>query len=91
VKVRSGVGGEAVEEVMDELGLQIADKANLHKILVDERRPPTKIDCDDSQRLVHGKNEVTGTVDALAVTKRLREKLAEHDANIFDSVVLVDV
>ena len=71
--------------------LQIADQARLHQVLVDQGGAAAEIDGDHGQRLVHRQHEVAGAVDALAVAERLREELAEHDADVFDGVVLIDV
>ena len=38
-----------------------------------------------------GMHEVTGAVDAAPVAQRLGEQLTQHDAGVFDGVVLVHV
>ena len=82
---------EALEEVVHELGLQIADARDLHLQIDDGVRPAAEIDGRDRQRLVHRHDEVAGAVDAAAVAERLRDRLAERDAEILDRVMLIDV
>src|SRR5262245_48862560 len=51
----------------------------------------TEIDRDDCERFVHRHDEVPRAVDASLSTQRLRDRLAERDADVFDGVVLVHV
>ena len=50
-----------------------------------------EIESDDGERFIHGHDEVSGAVDALAIAERFREKLAEHDADVLDGVMLIDI
>ena len=61
------------------------------QVLVDQRGTAAEIDRDHGQGFVHGQDEIAGAVDAFAVAQRLGEQLAEHDADVFDGVVLIDV
>src|SRR5262249_61172251 len=54
-------------------------------------RAAAEVDRDDRERLVHRHHEVAGAVDALARAERLRDRLAECDAEILDGMVLIDV
>ena len=91
VDVGAGADRESLEEIVHELGLQVADQPHLHLEIDDGVRPAAEIDRRDGERLVHRHDEVAGAVDALAVAERLRHRLAERDAEILDRVVLVDV
>ena len=83
--------GEALEEVVHQLGLQVADQPHLHLQVDDGVRPSAEIDRGDRQRLVHRHDEVAGAVDAAAIAERRRHRLAERDAEVLDGVVLIDV
>ena len=82
---------EAIEEIVDELGLQVADQSHLHPVLVDQRGASAEIDRDHGESFVHRKNEVAGAIDAFAIAERLGEQLSEHDARVLHGVVLIDV
>src|SRR6185436_17712073 len=91
VDVRPRADGEALEEIVHQLGLEIADLDDLD-LQVDGRvRAPAEIDRRDRERLVHRHDEVAGAIDPAPVAERLRHRFAERDAEILDRVVLVDV
>jgi hypothetical protein len=91
VDVGARADREALEEIVNELGLKIADAHHFH-LQVDHRvRTPAEIDRGDRQRLVHRHHEVAGAVDPAPVAECLRHRLAEGDAEIFDGVMLIDV
>ena len=54
-------------------------------------RATAQVDRHHGERLVHRHDEIAGAVDALAIAERLQHRLAEHDADVFDRVVLIDV
>src|ERR1035437_9933270 len=91
MQVGAGVMYEAVEEILSELGLQIANEAHLDEIFVDQGGASAEIDGYHGEGLVHGQDEVAGAVDALAIAEGFGEQLAEHDADVFHGVVLVHV
>ena len=76
---------------MNELGLQVADAGDPDLQIDDGVRPPAEIDGGDRERFVHRHDEIPGAVDAASVAERLRDRLAERDAEILDRVMLVDV
>src|SRR5688572_5581153 len=91
VHVGARARGEAVEEVVDQLALQIADHPYLH-LQIDHRMwPAAQVDSDDGEGFVHWHHEVAGAVDAFAIAERLQQGFTEHDADVFDRVVLVHV
>ena len=55
--------------------------------LIDERGAAARVDRHLGQALVHGHDGPAIAVDAALVAERLFERLAEHDADIFDGVV----
>ena len=70
VYVRACSNREAFEEIVDELGLQVADTFDLHFEIDRGVRPAAQIDGRDRQCLVHGHDEITGAVDAPPVPER---------------------
>src|ERR1035441_2842862 len=91
MQVGAGVMYEAAEEILSELGLQVADEVHLDQIFVDQEGASAEIDGDHGEGLVHRHDEVAGAVDAFAIAEGFGEQLAEHDADVFHGVVLVDV
>ena len=89
--VRSRTDGEALEEIVHQLGLEIAHADDLHSEIHGGVRPAAEIDGRDRQRLVHRHHEVARAVDPAARAQRLRHRLAERDAEIFHGVMLIDV
>ena len=82
---------KALEEIVDELGLQIADARRRRAQIHDRVRTPAEIHGGDGQRLVHRHHEVAGAVDPRAGAERLRHRLAERDPEVLHGVVLIDV
>ena len=91
VHVGAGAKGEPLEEILDQLGLEIAHAANAELEIDDGVRASSQVDRRDCQRLVHRHDEVAGPVDAPAVAHRLRDGFTQRDAEILDGVVLIDV
>src|SRR5262245_10731532 len=82
---------EPFEEVVYELGLQVANLWRFHLQVHNRVRTTAEIDSGDGERLIHRHHEIARTIDAFPVAQRLQERLAERDTDIFDRVVLVDV
>src|SRR5262249_37073812 len=91
VHVRTGATREALEEVVYELGLQIADALHL-QLQVDRRvRPAAEVERGDGERFVHRHDEVAGAIDPATIAERLRYRFAKRDADVLDRVMLIDV
>ena len=91
VDVGARARGEAVEEIVNELRLQVANHADLD-LQVDHRvGTAAQVDGHDGEGFIHRHDEVTRAVDALAVTERLQHRLAENDSHVLDRVMLIDV
>ena len=82
---------EPFEEIVNQLALQIADALDVQRQVDDRVRASAEIDGRDGERFVHRHDEVAGAVDAAARAERLRDGLAQRDAEIFDRVMLIDV
>src|SRR5690242_2643578 len=54
-------------------------------------RASAEIDRSGRQRFIHGHQEVAGPQDAALGAQGLRDRFAECNAQVFDSVVLVDI
>src|SRR6202012_4710953 len=75
----------------DELGLQVADKARAHLRIDSESSAAAQIDRGDGQSLIHGHKEIAGAQNAALLAERAIEGLAQRDADVFDSVMLIDI
>src|SRR5579883_2134500 len=91
VHVCLGVLGEAKEKILQQLGLQISNLHHVDLLVIDQSRSASQIYRRHRQRLVHGLNEIAGAVDAPPLAQRLRKQIAQHNAGIFDRVVLVHI
>src|SRR5262245_47013836 len=91
MKVGSTVMDEAVEEIVQQFDLEVADEPGLNQIAIHECRATAEIDSDNRERLIHRQDEVAGAIDAFAISERFGEQLAHDDAAVFYCVVLVDV
>ncbi len=91
MNVGSGVMGEAAEEILKQFRLQIADQHDGDGLIVHQKRPTAEIHCGHGERFVHRLQEVAGAIDTAAVTKSLREQIAQDNAGVFYGMVLVDI
>jgi hypothetical protein len=91
VNVGAGAEGEPGEEVVNELGLQIADACHPGPQIDDGVRASAEVDGRDRERFIHRHDEIAGAIDAAPVAERLRDGLAERDPEILHGVMLVDV
>ena len=82
---------EALEELVHQVDVELAD-ARAHELDVEfEPRPARQVDDHARQRLVERHVGVPVAAHALLVADRLRERLAERDADVLHGVVRVDV
>src|SRR3954464_11965280 len=89
--IRPRTDREAFEEIVDELGLQVADPQYFDLEIDDGVWAAAEIDRGNRKRLVHGHDKVAGAVDAAAIAERLRHGFAERDAEILHRMVLIDI
>jgi hypothetical protein len=83
--------GKAFEEVIHQLRLQVSNPDGSHLGLNDRHCATSKIYCRESQRFIHGHEEITGSQDAAPVTERAIESFPESDSDVLDGVVLIDI
>src|SRR3974390_31563 len=91
VNVSPGAAREAVEEIGNEFGLQVAHEPRADLGIHDNRAAATKVHGDDAQRLVHGHHEISGTQNAAFGAECRGEGLSKRDADVFYRVMLVDI
>src|SRR5437879_6392403 len=91
VNVGTGSAGEAFEEIVDQLGLEITYKARADFGIDYGGGASAEIDGGHSHGFVHRHEEISGAQNAALGAEGLVEGLAEDDTDIFDGVVLIDV
>ena len=91
VDIRAGANREPFEEIVHELGLQIAHAPRGDFQIHHRVGPAAEIHGGHGKGFVHRHHEVAGAIDAAAVAERLRHGLAEGDAEIFHGVMLIDI
>ncbi len=82
---------EALEELVGQLRVEGADHAALEVDAHVQPRATREVDHHARQRLVERHVGVAVAAQPLLVAHRLRDRLAERDADVFDRVVAVDV
>src|ERR1700739_1245201 len=82
---------KTVEEVVHQLGLQVAHQARANFRVNDGRRASTKIHRGEAQRLIHRQQEITGSQNAALAAEGFFESLTEHNADVFYGVMLIDI
>ena len=91
MNVGAGAAGEAVEEIEDQLGLQIAHQPHPNLGVNHGGAASAKIHGDHAQRFVHRHQEISRAQDSAFVAERPVEGLAQGDADILHRVVLIDI
>ena len=79
--------GHRPEELLGEIGVEVANALRGKPCVEGRVRPAGEIDCAGRARLVHGKHRVAEAPDARTVAERLVDGLPEHDAGVLDGVV----
>src|SRR5208282_4889058 len=80
---------KALEKVLHQFGLKIADAFCEEFCLDDAKTAATKIDSGRSKGFVHGHQEITGAENAFFIAEGGVDGFAEGNAHVLDSVVLV--
>jgi hypothetical protein len=83
--------GEPFKKIGDQFRLQVTHEAGTHLGVDGERGASTEVYGGDGEGFVHGHEKVPGAQNAALVAKSTVESFTERDANVFDSVVLIDV
>ena len=86
-----GVVGEALEELVHQVDVELADQRARELDVVFQAGPPGEVDHRARQRLVQRHVGVAVAADARLVADRLVERLPKGDADVLHRVVGVDV
>jgi len=89
--IATGASREAFEEVVNEIGLQIADQSHLHFCIDNCGRPAAEIDGDRAEGFVHRHQKISGSQDAFLRSERFIDHLAKRNADVLHRVVLIDI
>ena len=92
MQVHGSAVGDGVEELSYELGVEVTDHRRLKGLsLHHEIGASAQVDRAQDQRLVHGKDKESVSLDALLVADSFPDRLTEHNARVFYGVVSVNV
>src|SRR5215472_17675428 len=80
---------EALEEIFDKLGLEIADPGGGEFGFNHAEGTAAKVDGGCGESFVHGHQEVAGAMDAPLVAEGRENGFAKRDTDVFDGVVLI--
>ena len=80
-----------LEELAHELGVERADLGRRERHVPDEERTRRQVERGAHQRLVHHQVARAVAPNAALVAQRLRQRLAQRDADILHRVVVVDM
>ena len=86
-----GRPGERLEGVLDELEAELAGPLAAERQVDDGVRPPAHVDDGRRQRLVHRHGRIPEAFDPGPLAERLGDGRAEHQRDVLDGVVVVDV
>src|SRR5579885_2587296 len=87
----AGVRREGPEPLLHQFRVETAHLVAGENGLEHEKRTPGYVERDAGQRLVHRNMHVGIARDALHVTERLPDRLAERDAHVLGGVMMIDV
>ena len=85
------VEGEGAEELLEQLGVHLADLCTFEIDIPGQKGPARDIDRGLSQRLIHRDQRVAEPADAPLVAERPGKGRAENDAHVFSCMVEVDM
>src|SRR5256885_2904495 len=86
-----GVERECAEELLQEIEIEVGDARACDRHLEDEERPPRHVHRRRDERLVHRDERGPEPHDPPLVAEGLVDRLAQHDADVLDGMVLVDL
>src|SRR6516225_6031818 len=89
--IRACCLGEALEEILDQFGLELPDGPRSEVRLDDAKRAAAKIDGCGGQCFVHGHQEISCAENAALRSERGVDRFTEGDADVLDGVVLVNL
>ena len=91
MNIRARAAGKALEEIIDQFRLEIADSSRSHPSLDDGHRAAAEVHGREAKGFVHGHQKISGSQDAAPVPQRAVKRLTQADADILDGVVLIHI
>src|SRR4249920_4237817 len=91
MKRYTGIHREGLKPLLHKLGVKGTDLVTHELGLEDQERSARNVDRDSRQCFVHWYLHVGISRNALHITEGLLDGLSERDANIFGSMVMIDV
>src|SRR5579884_2574084 len=91
MKVHADLVAQPLHEIVHQLGLKGADPLLLNRNVVGEKDPPADIHHGLAQRFVERHYGTAEAADSRAIAERLAERASQHDPDVLDRVMLVDM
>src|SRR5271168_473979 len=82
---------EALEKILGQLGLEIADSSRRKSRLDHAKWTSTEIDSGRCQRFVHGHQEISGSQNAFFISEGSCHRLTKRNTNVLHGVVLIHI
>ena len=89
--VQAALVGERLEHLAEDTCVEVPDLALTQREAVRQPRPPAEVDGHPRQRIVHRDDRRAESSQPLLVAQRLAEGLSQHQADILNHVVIVDL
>src|ERR1700679_3419465 len=91
MNIRLRATRKPIKKVSQQLALKVSNQPHLHFVINYIGHATAQIHCSNRQRLIHRHYKISSSHNALLITQGLTKRLAQRNANILDSVVLIDV
>src|SRR6059036_782371 len=91
MEVQSGVGGKCLKEVLNEAEIEGLDPTLRQIDPIDEIGTAAEIHRDLRQSLVKRDRRPAESADPLFAPERLLQGIADHDPDILDRMMIIDV
>src|SRR5690606_3883501 len=91
VQAQFGVHGDGLKDVLDERGRHLPQHGRAELTTEHGVGPPAYVYDDLRERLVHRHGRLADADDAAPLAERLVERLPQHDGDILDGMVGVNV
>lgn len=90
VECNPGVGREGAEEFADILGAECADRLSGKRALERQHSAAADVYGNENKSLIHRTMQAGVALDRISL-QRLAESPTQHDTDIFDGVMVIDV
>src|SRR5579885_818655 len=82
---------KSVKEIVHQFCLQIADQLHSDFSVHGRGSSSAKVDGSEAECFVHGHDKIPGAKNSALIAQGFREQFTQHDADIFDGMVLIDI